>query len=351
MQAAVYRGKDDVRVERLPIPTVGPGEALIRVVACGVCGTDVKKVTHGLMDPPRVFGHETAGVIERLGEGVQGFAVGDRVAIYHHVPDVSSWWSRRGLYAQDPLYKRTGATAGFEPAGGGFAQYVRVMPWIIERGGLVAIPEHVGLDEASFIEPVNTCLKGIRALELRREEVVLVTGAGSIGILLMQLLVREGAQVLMTDPLRGRRARARALGAHAVIDPLTEDVAAICREHTEGRGADHAVIAAGGAAPVRDGINATRPGAKIMLFASTYRGEEVGVDIGELCMSEKALVGSYSASVEVAEEAARVVLQREIDVRSLITHRYPLSETPEAIRRAAEPAGDVCKVVVLPSTS
>lgn len=348
MQAAVYRGKDDVRIETVPVPTVGPGEVLIRVGACGVCGTDVKKVTHGLLEPPRIFGHETAGVVAHVGEGVTQVSVGQRVAVYHHVPDVTSWWSRRGLYAQDPLYKQTGATAGFEPAGGGYAEYVRVMPWVVERGGLVPIPDHVDLEEAAFIEPVNTCLKGIRSLGVRPHEVVLVTGAGSIGILLMQLLKREGATVIITDPLRGRRARARALGADAVVDPIEEDVVAICRAHTEGRGADHAVIAAGGAAPVTDGIRASRAGAKIMLFASTYRGDEVSIDVGDLCMSEKILFGSYSASVEVAEEAASVVLNREIDVRALITHRFTLTETSEAIQRAAAPAGDVCKVMVAP---
>jgi L-iditol 2-dehydrogenase len=347
MLAAVYHGKDDVRVESVPVPALEAGEVLVRVAACGVCGTDLKKVQQGLVKPPRIFGHETVGTIARVGTGVTGWREGDRVAVYHHIPDRKSWYSQRGLFAQCPQYKKTGVTAGFEPAGGGFSQYVRVMPWIVAGHGLVRIPDRVSFEEALFVEPVNTCLKGIRALNLDEEHVVLVAGLGSVGLILQQLALREGAQVIAADPLAGRRKIAERLGAVRTVDPRTEDVHAVCLELTEGRGADRAIVAAVGDGPVRDAIRATRPGATILLFAQTHRGDEVAVDVGDLCIDEKRVLGSYSASVDLADEAAEVVFTRAIDVRSLITHRIPLRETPRALALAATPSDDVLKVIVL----
>ena len=193
------------------------------------------------------------------------------------------------------------------------------------------IPDGVSFEEALFVEPVNTCLKGIRALNLDEEHVVLVAGLGSVGLILQQLAIREGAQVIAADPLPGRRRIAERLGAARTVDPKTEDVHAACLALTEGRGADRAIVAAVGAGPVRDAIRATRPGAAILLFAQTHRGDEVAVDVGDLCIDEKRVVGSYSASVDLADEAAEVVFRREIDVRSLITHRIPLRDTPHAL--------------------
>lgn len=347
MEAAVYRGRDQVALERLPVPEIGPGEVLVRVAACGVCGTDIKKVRLGKLLPPRVFGHETAGTIAAVGEGVSDWAPGDRVALYHHVPDRSSWYSQRGLYAQCPQYKKTGITAGFEPSGGGYAEYVRVMPWIVEQEGMVRVPDDVSLETAAFVEPVNTCLKGVRTLQLDEGDTVLIGGLGSIGIILAQLARREGARVIGAEPLAERRERAEALGIDRVFDPTTEDVVEICDLETDGRGADHAIVAVGGEEPIAEAVAATRAGARILLFANTKPGEIVGVDVGTMCVQEKQLIGAYSASVDLNEEAAHIVFAGEIELPGLITHRYPLSETAAAIDKAGTPAGEVGKVMVI----
>jgi L-iditol 2-dehydrogenase len=134
MQAAVYRGSGSIAVEEIPTPVVGPGEILIRVEACGICHTDLKKIEYNLLEPPRVFGHETAGIVAKVGRNVRKFRLGDRVVVFHHIPCGTCFYCRRRIYAQCPVYKRVGVTAGFEPAGGGFAQFVRVMDWIVERG-------------------------------------------------------------------------------------------------------------------------------------------------------------------------------------------------------------------------
>ncbi|MDF1700120.1 MAG: alcohol dehydrogenase catalytic domain-containing protein [Planctomycetota bacterium] len=346
MQAAVYHGRGDVRLETLPVPALEAGEVLVRVAACGVCGTDIKKVEYGLAPPPRVLGHETAGTIVATEGAVDGWRAGDRVAVYHHVPDRDSWYGRRQLYAQCPTYRRTGVTAGYEPAGGGYAEYIRVMPWIVRDGGLTAVPDHVAFERAAFIEPVNTCLKAVRQLEIREGDLVLIAGLGSIGLILLQLAVREGAEVIASDPLPGRRRRAIALGAVDAVDPRTDDLTEACRELAHGRGADCAIIAAPGGAPVTEALAATRPGATIMLFANTRRGEEAPLDLGAICVDEKRVVGSYSASVDLVEETASIVFDSAIELDALITHRFDLDETAEALRVAATASDEVCKVLV-----
>src|ERR1017187_6840637 len=173
MHAAVYRGQSVVSVEEVPTPEIGPGEILVRVEACGICHTDLKKIEHNLLAPPRIYGHETAGVIVGIGSQVRKFAPGDRVVVFHHIPCGICFYCRRKLYAQCPTYKKVGVTAGFEPAGGGYANYVRVMGWIV-RSGVVRIPDGVSYEEACFVEPVNTCLKAVRQARIGAGDTVLV---------------------------------------------------------------------------------------------------------------------------------------------------------------------------------
>src|SRR5579859_3994759 len=212
MQAAVYRGKDDVQMETVPVPEIGAGELLVRIHTCGICGTDLKKIATGSHAAPRVFGHEMSGTVAAVGEGVKRFGIGDRVMVFHHIPCGECYYCRYKVFAQCPVYKKVGATAGFEPSGGGFAEYIRVMDWIVERGGVVRIPENVSFEQASFIEPVNTCLKGIKALRLQKGETALVIGQGPIGIMLGTLCKREGARVVGSDLYPQRLQAAKAFG-------------------------------------------------------------------------------------------------------------------------------------------
>src|SRR5689334_15523309 len=189
MQAAVYRGVDDVRLETVPVPQIGPSELLLRVHTCGICGTDLKKIATGSHSVPRIFGHETSGVVAAVGEGVREFHPGDRVVVFHHVPCRDCFYCQRKTFAQCETYKKVGCTAGFEPSGGGFAEYVRVMDWIV-RQGTVRIPRDVSFEQACFLEPVNTCMKGIERLGLQVGETVVVIGQGPIGIMLSVLAKR-----------------------------------------------------------------------------------------------------------------------------------------------------------------
>ena len=351
MSAAVYRGANDIRVESVPVPSIEADEVLVRVAACGVASTDVKKVEMGLLPPPLILGREIAGTIERVGRDVDDWQEGERVVVYPHVPCRRCFYCERELYAQCDTYKKFGVTAGFEPQGGGFAEFVRVLPGTVTDGGLVEVPKTVPFEQAFFVEPVNTCLRGIRLLDLGEEDVVLVAGAGSLGLIVQQLAIREGAQVVVADPLPGRLKLAKELGAVRIVDPRHEDMHAACKDLTDGRGADAAIVAAVGEGPARDAIRATRPGARILLFAQIQRGDEVAVDMGDICIDEKHVIGAYSASVDEADEAENVVFHREIELAPLVTDRFPLSSAPDAFRRAAASSDDVVKVVVFPGKS
>ncbi len=346
MKAAVYRGVNDVRLEEVPVPEIGRGEMLVRVHTCGICGTDLKKIATGSHSAPRVFGHETAGVVAKVGDGVRAFAVGERVVVFHHIPCRECYYCRHKTFAQCATYKKVGCTAGFEPSGGGFSEYVRVMDWIVEKG-TVRIPDGVSFEQASFVEPVNTCMKGIQTLRLEPGESVLVIGQGPIGLKLAVLAKQAGARVITSDLYAARLTIAKTFGLNLTIDASKADVGKTVRELTEGRGADAVILAVGGSGLIRPAMDTTRPGGRVLLFAQTARGEAT-IDPAAVCMEEKALLGSYSAAVDLQEESVRFVMNREMDLERLISHRFPLEHAVEALQLAAHPRPDSMKIVIQP---
>lgn len=346
MMAAVYRGKDDVRLETVPVPQIGEGEILVRVHTCGICGTDLKKISTGSHSAPRIFGHETSGQIVAIGEGVTHFKTGDRVMVFHHIPCGECYYCRHKVFAQCPVYKKVGATAGFEPSGGGFAEYVRVMDWIV-RKGVVKLPDGVSYEQASFIEPVNTCMKGIESLNLQKGETVLVIGQGPIGIILAVLAKRMGASVVTSDLHPQRLTISSSYGLTENVAAASDDPIRRVREMTDGRGADAVVLAVAGNSLIRTAMDAARPGGRVMLFAQTQRSE-AAIDPAAICVDEKTLLGSYSASVDLQEENVRLVFSGEVDFARLITHRFPLTQAIRAIDLAAHPGPDSMKVVIQP---
>jgi L-iditol 2-dehydrogenase len=347
MQAAVYRGVNDVRIETVAVPAVGPGEVLIQVHTCGICGTDLKKIHTGSHSAPRIFGHETVGTIAAVGDGVVGFAAGDRVAVFHHIPCGDCYYCRKKTFAQCPVYKQVGCTAGFEPSGGGFAGYVRVMDWIV-KSGLIKIPDQVPFAQAVFMEPLNTCLKGVRSLNLCPDETVLVIGQGSIGIMLASLARRQAGKVFTSDLYPERHAVAAAFGLDAPIDASSQDVVGVVRAATEGRGADAVILAVGGNSLIRTAMDAARPGGRVLLFAQTQHGEAT-IDPAAVCVDEKTLLGSYSASVDIQDEALNLVFDgygQGFDLTRLISHRFPLAEAVTALAVASEPNATSMKIVI-----
>src|SRR3954471_21858502 len=349
MRAAVYRGKNDVRLEPVAVPEIGKGELLVRIHTCGICGTDLKKIHTGSHSAPRIFGHEMAGQVVALGEGVKNFTIGDRVMVFHHIPCGECYYCERKVFAQCPVYKQVGATAGFEPSGGGFAEYVRVMDWIVEKG-VLRIPDNVSFEQAAWIEPVNTCMKGIETLRLTRGETVFVVGQGPIGIILGALAKRAGARVVTSDLHPQRLTISRAFGLQETVEAGRTDAVAAVRALTDSRGVDATIVAVAGNSLIQPALDATRPGGRVLLFAQTVHAE-AKFDPASVCVEEKALLGSYSASVDLQEESVRFVFSGERDLTKLITHRFPLAQSVEALELAAHPQPDSMKVIIQPGLS
>jgi L-iditol 2-dehydrogenase len=347
MRAAVYRGERRVIVEDVPVPPVATGEVLIRVSACGICGTDIKKIEHGFVAPPQIFGHEVSGTVVAVGAGVVRWKIGDRVMSFHHVPCGACFYCERRLHSQCALYKKTGLTAGFDPNGGGFAQYVKAMPWVAERG-MMAIPNGISFEEATFIEPVNTCIKAVEKARVSAGETVLIMGQGPIGLLLMMLSKLAGAVVIGSDPMPERRAKSLLLGADLAIDPRGGQVADEIRSRTEGRGADVVLVAVPMPGALADALAIARPGGRILLFAQNDPELRIEFPAASVGVEEKEILGSYSAAVDRQDEAARMIFSRRLPVRDLISHRFPLEAMNQALELAAHPIGDSLKVVIQP---
>ena len=347
MHAAVYRGQSTVNVEEVPIPDIGFGELLVRVEACGICHTDLKKIEHNLLEPPRIYGHETAGVVAAVGAGVTQFRRGDRVVAFHHIPCGNCFYCQRKFYAQCPTYKKVGITAGFEPAGGGFAQFVRVMDWIVARG-VERIPDHVSFERATLVEPLNTCLKAVVQCDPQPEDLVLVLGQGPIGLMFTMLAHRTGARVVATDTIPERLAIARRGGAECAWDPRTTDVAAHVKKLTAGRGADLVIVAASVPGIVQQAIVCSRPGARILLFAQTSATERIEASGADICVGERTLFGCYSASVDLQKESTDLVFGGDLPLDELISHRLPLVKIRSGFDLALHPEPKSLKIIVQP---
>jgi len=347
MMAAVYYGQNDMRLETVAVPKIGPGELLVRIHTCGICGTDLKKISTGSHSAPRIFGHEMTGVVVARGAGVTRFAEGDRVMVFHHIPCGTCYYCKRKVFSQCPVYKKVGSTAGFgEPSGGGFSEYIRVMDWIVERG-VIRIPDSVSYEQASHIEPVNTVWKGIDTLAPQPDETILVIGQGPIGLLLAKLAQRAGAQVITSDLFPERLTIGERYGLTESIDASHANVVEAIRERTRGRGADAVILAVGGSALIRPAIDAARFGGRVLLFAQTVHGEVV-IDPASICVDEKTLLGSYSASVELNEAVADFVFSGEMDLAGLYSHRFSLDRSLEALQLAAHPQPDTLKIAIQP---
>jgi L-iditol 2-dehydrogenase len=347
MHAAVYRGLGSIEVEEIPVPVIGPGELLIRVEACGICHTDLKKVELDLLPPPRIYGHETAGVVAAAGPGVTRFSPGDRVICFHHVPCLDCFYCNRKIYAQCDTYKKVGVTAGFEPAGGGFSQYVRVMDWIVERG-VEKIPAGVPFEVASLVEPLNTCLKAVVLCDPQPDETVVVMGQGPIGLLFTMLVARTGARVLATDTISRRLKLSLECGASLAWDPRQTGVASEVAARTRGRGADLVIVAASVPGIVEQAMCCSRPGARILLFAQTSDQERIELSGAGICKEERNLLGCYSASIDLQRQSAELVFGGELPLEKLISHRLPLVKILSGIQLALHPDEQSLKIVVQP---
>ena len=345
MRAGVYREQGIVRVEQVPVPEVGPGEVLIKVAACGICGTDIKKIFQRYVEPPQILGHELAGTVVAAGSGVTKWKPSDRVMSFHHTPCGKCFYCEKRLFSQCKQYKTTGLTAGFTPNGGGFAEYVKAMPWVADRG-IVALPDAVSFEEATFIEPINTIVKAVQKARVASGETVLILGCGPIGLQLLMVSRLETSKLYTSDPIPERRAKSLKLGAIESFDPTGGKLVEQVRARADGRGADAVLVAVAHPSLVTDALAAARPGGRVLLFAANDPVTRIEFPAAAVGIDEKEILGSYSAAVDIQDSAAELVLGRKLPVMEIVTHRFPLDRIQEALDLASRPTAESLKILI-----
>jgi L-iditol 2-dehydrogenase len=345
MHAAVWHGGSEIGIEEVPVPRISAGELLVRVEACGICPTDIKKIDLDLVKPPVILGHEIAGRVVAAGMGAERFS-GKRVSLYHHIPCRQCRLCDLGRFSQCDGYKKTGTTAGFQPSGGGWAEYVRVLPWIVQGGGVVEIPETLAPEVAILMEPLNTCLKCLESLPAQGGSLVIM-GQGPVGLMLTSIARRKGWDVLAVDPLAERKEKALAFGAKAVFSP-GKGLQDRLQDALPTFGPDAAIAATDSEEAVNTALRVLRPGGTLVLFAHTRKGQPLKIDGGEIGVAEKQIIGSYSSSVELNEKTLHALLDEAMPWGSFVTHLFPLKDIGRALMLARNPESDSLKVAVTP---
>jgi L-iditol 2-dehydrogenase len=348
MKAQVFRGVNQLNYEEVPVPELQADEVLVQVRVVGLCQSDIKKIRYPLYDPPRIYGHETAGVIAAVGEKVTGWQVGQRVVVMHHIPCMHCAYCLNDNFSMCEVYKKITTTAGFTPSGGGFADYVKVPGHIVRNGGLIPIPEGVSFEQASFVEPTNCCLKAVKKAQVSPGQTVLVTGAGPIGLMFIMLVQYFGAKAIATDLLPSRIEKARFVGAEAAFDARDSDLQSKIFSLTDGMGVDTTLLAVPSEKAFFQALDCTRKGGKIVFFAEFPDEVEIPINPNILYRREIDLMGSYSSSYRIQSLATDIVFNRRIDVDALISDRYPLQQLAAAVERAIAPTPDTYKILIYP---
>ncbi|MBW4474551.1 MAG: zinc-dependent dehydrogenase [Stenomitos rutilans HA7619-LM2] len=348
MKAQVFRGVNQLSYEEIPTPEIASDEVLVQVRVVGLCQSDIKKIRYPLYNPPRIFGHETAGTIAAVGLDVQGWQVGDRVVVLHHIPCMHCAYCLNDNFSMCDVYKNITTTAGFAPSGGGFAEYVKVPGHIVRSGGLVTIPDDVTFEQASFVEPTNCCLKAVKKAQIAPGQTVLITGAGPIGLMFIMLAKYFGARAIATDLLPTRIEKALSIGADAAFDARDSDLAAKIHGMTHGMGVDTSILAVPSDKAFFQALDCTRKGGKILFFAEFPDELEIPINPNILYRREIDLMGSYSSSFRVQALAADIVFNKRIDVDALVSDRYPLKDLSAAVDQAVSPGPDTYKILIYP---
>lgn len=348
MKAQVFRGVNQLSYEDIPTPEIDADEVLVQVRVVGLCQSDIKKICYPLYEPPRIFGHETAGTIAAVGAAVTDWQVGDRVVVLHHIPCMHCRYCLNDNFSMCEVYKTITTTAGFIPSGGGFAEYVKVPGHIVRHGGLIRIPDTVSFEQASFVEPTNCCLKAVKKAQVAPGQTILVTGAGPIGLMFIMLVRYFGARAIATDLLPSRIDKALQVGAEAAFDARDPQLPQKIQALTDGLGVDTTLLAVPSDKAFFQALDCTRKGGKILFFAEFPDEVEIPLNPNVLYRREIDLMGSYSSSYRLQALAADLVFNQRIDINALISDRYPLRDLVQAVERACNPTPDTYKILITP---
>ncbi len=341
MRVAMYYNNHDMRLEEQPVPEIGPGEVLIKIIASGICGSDVME-WYRIKKAPLVLGHEIAGDIVAVGEGVTGFEPGDRVTATHHVPCGRCEYCQRGQHSLCTLISNT----TYYP--GGFAEYVRVPAINVETRGVLKLPDSVSYDEGSFTEPLGCVVRGLRVMDFEPARSVLVLGSGLSGQLVIRTARAYGAgKIIATDINDFRLEMAKKSGAAVAIHATREDVVQRVLEETNGEGVDYVIPTA--AAPVLfdQAMQTVRKGGTVLLYGIMSPGTKVEFDIFPFWKKQVKLLSTYAAAPRDLAEALELIRAGRVPVEDMITHRLPLAETQKGFELVAA-GGDSMKVIIEP---
>lgn len=348
MKAQVFRGVKQLSYEEIPVPQIAADEVLVQVQVVGLCQSDIKKILYPLYEPPRIFGHETAGTIAAVGDAVQGWQVGQRVVVLHHIPCMHCAYCLNENYSMCDTYKNITTTAGFTPSGGGFAEYVKVPGHIVQHGGLIAIPDDITFEQASFVEPTNCCLKAVKKASIAPGQTVLVTGAGPIGLMFIMLVKYFGARAIATDLIPSRIDKALSVGAEAAFDARDPELVSKIQDLTSGMGVDTTLLAVPSDRAFFQALDCTRKGGKILFFAEFPDEVEIPINPNILYRREIDLIGSYSSSFRLQALSADIVFNKRIDVDALVSDKYPLKDLAAAVEKAVAPTPETFKILIYP---
>ncbi|TAL27013.1 MAG: alcohol dehydrogenase [Nitrospirae bacterium] len=339
MKVAMYYRNNDVRVEEMPVPKIGKGELLVKVMASGICGSDVME-WYRIKKAPRVLGHEISGEIVEIGEEVKKYKKRDRVFVSHHVPCNTCRYCLSGYHTACDTLHRT----NYDP--GGFAEYLRVPEINVDRGVYI-LPDSMSYEEGTFIEPLACVLRGQRVANLKPGQSVLIIGSGMSGLLHINLARALGAgKIIATDVNDYRLNAALKFGADAVIN-AKEDVPKRAKELNEGRLADLVIVCTGVMPAVNQALQSVDSGGTILFFAVPEPGINISVPINDFWRNEIKMMTSYGAGPSDLAVAIELIRAKRVDVKEMITHRLAMSEAGRGFKLVAE-GGESIKVIIEP---
>jgi len=340
MRVAVYYSNSDVRLEKTSVPNIGPGELLMKVYASGICGSDVLE-WYRLHKAPLVLGHEVAGQVVRVGEGVNKFKEGDRIVAAHHVPCNTCHYCLTGHHTACETLRNT----NFDP--GGFAEFIRLPAINVDRGTFL-IPDSLSYEEATFHEPLGCVLRAFRAMQIKPGQSVLVLGSGIAGMLIVHLAKILGAgKIMVVDKANFRLDLARKYGADVVMSP-SQETSSVLKEMNVGRLADLVFVSTGAQQAHYQALECVERGGKVLFFALTDPGFELPVSINNLFVrNDITLTTSYGASPYDSWQALELLRAARVDVEGMISHRLPLADTGKGFQLVME-AKDSMKIIIEP---
>ena len=340
MLVAMYYNNKDVRVQEMPVPEIGDDELLLKVMASGICGSDVTE-WYRVPKAPKVLGHEATGIIAQIGKNVKNYEVGDRVFVSHHVPCNSCRYCQRGSHTAC----HTLHTTNYYP--GGFAQYIRV-PKINIETGIYKLPDDMTFEVGTFIEPLACVVRGQRLAGLKKDDTVLIIGGGLAGILHTQLAKAKGVQnIIVADINPFRLKLAEKFGAHHTLDSK-ENLPQKVKDVNEGRLADQVIVCAGATPAALTALECVDNGGTILFFAVPDPTVRIPVPITDFWRKEITLKTSYGAAPQDLEESLAILSQKQLNVADMITHRLSIQEAQEGFRLVAT-AGESLKVILEPN--